>query len=136
MFTAKIQSKTLESGLLTVTVNFTDGVESRVESCVPQNLEGLKYWIKSRLETLNSGVTIAPTLVEGQDFDVSDPVVTPPTLTQAGLDKIEWFQDYHKWLKIKTTLIDTGIVLESQTQVANLKAKVQTNFKPAYLADI
>jgi hypothetical protein len=136
MYTAKIQNKVQEGAAIKVFVEFTDGVTSVIESCIPQDEAGFKYWVKSRLATFNSGAVIDANYAVDAVVDVSDPVVTPPILTQAELDKIEWFQDYYKWLKIKTTLIDTGIVLESHTQVANLKAKVQTNFKPAYLADL
>lgn len=133
MYTAKIQSKTIEAGVLTVHVEFTDGTTSAVEWCKPQNEEGLKHWIKSRLETFNSAPVIAATYADGVVVDVTEPVVTPPILTQAEINRNQWLKDYAKWVKVKSTLIDTGIVAESQTQVAALKAKVVTGLKAEYL---
>ena len=103
------------------------------ESCIPQNEDGFKYWVKSRLETLNNGTVIDGKYAQGATVDVTDPVVVPPVLTQAEKDANEWVTDYYKWLRVKTTLIDTGVVDAGQTQVVALKTKVQNNFKPAYL---
>lgn len=136
MYTAKINRKDYVAGVLRVFVDFTDGVTTISENCIPQNEDGLKFWIKSRLETFNSASTIESTYADGADVDVSDPVVTPPVLTQAEIDQQEWLKDYAKWVKVKTTLIDTGVLTGSETQVVALKNKVTTNFKPAYLASI
>ena len=103
------------------------------ESCKPQDEDGLLYWIKSRLETFDAGEVIASTYADGADVDVSNPVVVPPVPTQAELDKVEWFKNYNKWVKVKTTLIDTGILVGNETKVTALKTKVQTDFTPVYL---
>ena len=134
MFTAKIQNKVTEGAQIRVFVEFTDGVTSVIESCIPQNEDGLKYWVKSRLDTFNSATTINSTYVVDQAIDVSEPVVVPPTPTAAELDEAAWLSDYRTW--VKTTLIDTGILTGSETQLVNLKTRVQTNFKAAYLAKI
>lgn len=136
MYTAKINRKDYVAGVLRVFVDFTNGTDTYTEHCIPQDENGLKFWVKSRLATYNAGAVIDTGYVDGSTIDVSDPVVTPPVLTQAEIDQQEWLKDYAKWVKVKTTLIDTGVLTGSETQVVALKNKVTTNFKPAYLASI
>ena len=133
MFTAKIIDKQKEGAALRVYVEFSDGVTTVTESCIPQDEDGFKFWVKSRLATFNGAQTIDATYATDADVDVSEPVVVPPTLTQAEIDRNEWLMNYAKWIKVKTTLVDTGIVLITQPQVAALKAKVSAGLKAEYL---
>lgn len=132
MFTAKIINKEYVNGALQVTVAFTDGVTTINESCIPQDLNGLKFWVKSRLDTFNSAKQI------DSDFSVDDPIEppttpTPPTLTPEEQAREAWLLDYTKWVRVKTTLIDTGIFTGSETPAVNLKNKVKNGFLPDYL---
>lgn len=129
MYTAKIHDKSFDAGVLRVQVEFTDGATSLFESCIPQDEGGLKYWIKSRLDQLNFASVIDNKYSVGTTVDVSTPVVTPPTPTASDI----WIADYNKWVKVKTQLIDTGILTGNEAKVVALKIKVQTNFLPAYL---
>ena len=131
MYTASIKSKELENGVLKVIVEFSDGVTTVEEWCKPQNWDGFKYWVKSRLETFNTGKDFS--LADGQAVDVSDPVVVPPTPTQAEIDRNEWFKQYAKWIKIKYNLIDTGIVAANAPQLVTLLDNIKTGFKASYL---
>lgn len=133
MYTAKIINKEQVNGALKVTVEFSDGTTTVTESCIPQDFDGLKFWVKSRLATFNSGKEIDSTFNINDPIDVSDPVVTPPTPTQAEIARDEWLANYRKWVKVKTTLIDTGVLTGNETPVQNLKNKVTTNLKPEYL---
>lgn len=136
MFTAKINRKDYINGVMRVFVDFTNGTDTYTENCIPQDEAGLKYWVKSRLATFNAGEVIETSYTDGATVDVSEPVVPPYVPTQAELDEQEWLADYTKWVKIKTTLIDTGILTGQETQLVNLKTKVQTNFKPVFLTKI
>lgn len=136
MYTATIKKKTIDNGVLRVEVEFSDGVDSVIESCIPQDLTGLKFWVKSRLATFNGAKDIDTTLSVNDPVDVSDPVVTPYVPTQAELDEQEWIADYRKWVKVKTTLIDTGVLTGNEAPVLALQNKVKTNFKASYLASI
>lgn len=132
MYTAKINDKSFDAGVLRVQVEFTNGTESIFESCVPQDEGGLKYWVKGRLDQLNFASTIDSKYAVGSTVDVS---VTPttPTKTQAEIDRDNWMLLYQKWLRVKTGLIDTGILTGNETKVVNLKAKVQSDFLPSYV---
>lgn len=133
MYTAKIFDKSFTSGVLRVQVEFTNGTESLFESCVPQDENGLKFWIKGRLEQLNFASNIDSKYTIGSTVDVSTPVVTPIVQTQAEIDQEKWFKQYNKWVKIKTTLIDTGILTGNEPKLVTLKGKVQSDYLPEYL---
>lgn len=132
MYTAKIHDKSFEAGVLRVQVEFTNGTESIFESCVPQDEGGLKCWIKGRLDQLNFAATIDSKYAVGSIVDVSI-TQTTSTKTQAEIDRDAWVLLYQKWLRVKTGLIDTGILTGNETKVVNLKAKVQSDFLPAYV---
>lgn len=132
MFIAKIEDKALINGGFRVNVTFTDGVTSQIETCTPQGDEGLKAWIKSRLLVYNSAAELDTKYSINDVVDVSE-VVTPITQTQEEIDRNAWIKNYYKWLKVKTTLIDTGVLTGNETKVAQLKAKVTFDFLPAYL---
>lgn len=136
MYTAKVTRKDYINGAIRVFVEFTNGTDTITENCIPQNEDGLRFWIKSRLETFNAAAVIDSTYTDGATVDVSDPVVPPVVPTQAELDEQAWVADYTKWVKIKTTMIDTGILTGSETPLVNLLNKVKTNFKPAYLTKL
>lgn len=133
MYTAKIFDKSFNAGILRVQVEFTNGTDSIYESCVPQDEGGLKYWVKSRLDQLNFATTIDSKLPIGSTVDVSTPTPVIPTQTAAEIARDEWLKDYRTWVKVKSTLIDTGILTGSETKVVNLKAKVMSGFLPAYV---
>lgn len=133
MYTAKIFDKSFDAGVLRVQVEFTNGTNSIFESCVPQDENGLKYWVKGRLAQLNFSAEVDTKFPKGGVVDVSEKTVTPPVLTAAEIAQAEWLKNYTKWTKIKTTLIDTGILTGNETKLANLKAKVTSDFIPAYL---
>ena len=136
MYTAKIENKSLDNGIYRVVVSFTDGVTVINDSCSPSDEFGLKFWIKSRLTQLNSAPVIDATFPNGQVVDVSDPVVVPIVQTPEEIAADKWMKQYTKWVKIKTTLIDTGILTGNETKVGALKAKVQADYLPAYLDNI
>ena len=133
MYTAKIFDKSFIAGVLRVQVEFTNGVESLFESCVPQDEQGLKHWIKSRLAQLNFASDINSKLPNGTDIDVTDSVVAKVAQTPEELAQIKWVVQYLKWIKIKTTLIDTGILTGDEPKIVALKTKVQEGFVPSYL---
>lgn len=133
MYTAKIHDKSFDAGVLRVQVEFTDGVTSLFESCVPQDEGGLKYWVKGRLAQLNFAGEVDNKFPVGSTVDVSEPVTTPIVKTQAEIDRDKWLNKYNKWVKIKTTLIDTGILTGDEANLVTLKGKVQSGYLPEYL---
>lgn len=133
MFTAKINRKDQVGGLVRVFVDFTDGVETYTEACIPQDELGFKHWVKARLTAFNSGEEIETDFIDGSTVDVSDPVVPPPTLTAAETARDAWLVKYRKWVKVKSTLIDTGILTGNEAPVLALKNSVTNDLLPAYL---
>lgn len=133
MYTAKIANKEMINGVVKVYVDFTDGVKTVQETCIPQDEDGFKFWVKSRLATFNSAETINATYAKDSVIDVSDTVVTPPQPTAQEIARAEWFANYTKWLKVKSTLIDTGVLTGNETKAITLLNKVKADFLPAYL---
>ena len=131
MYTAKIHDKSFDAGVLRVQVEFTDGATSLFESCIPQDEGGLKYWIKGRLDQLNFASTSDVKYAVGSTVDLSEtPVIQK---TQAEINRDNWVLLYQRWLRVKTGLIDTGILTGNEAKVVALKAKVQSDFLPAYV---
>jgi hypothetical protein len=137
MYTAKVTAKEETTQGLKVSVEFyRDGNVSHTESVIPQDRDGFFHWLKSRLTTLNSGESLKTELVEGEDVTVPETVVEEVVLTQAEKDRAAWLEKYYKWVRIKTTMIDTGILTGNETQVQNFLADIKTGFKPAYIEHI
>jgi len=129
-FTAKTISKEEVPQGLRFTVEFTNGTKSFVETIIPQDEVGLLLWVKSRLTSLNSTLTL-PT--QYPDGGVIVTALTPIVLTQAQIDQNQFFDDLNRYNRIKTYLIEPGFVSVDDTDVAALSAKIKTNFKPEYL---
>jgi hypothetical protein len=133
MYTAKINRKEDRGGAVEIFVDFTDGVKTYTDSCIPQDAEGFKYWVKSRLSTYNTAPVLTAELIDGADVDVSDPEVVPPVLTQAEIDRNTWLGKYFQWVRIKQTVVDTGIVPLSNTKIAALLQNLKDTLKPEYI---
>jgi hypothetical protein len=132
MFIAKVKSKEYQNGVLRITVTFTDGVTSVDEWCIAQDEDGFKFWVKSRLATFNSGPAIESKYLDGEVVVIDDSV-EPHVPTPEEIARDTWLKNYRKWIEVKTKLVDTGILTGSETKVTQLKAKVQSDFLPAYL---
>lgn len=133
MYTAKIHDKSLNEGRLWINIEFTDGVTSIVEGLSPQDENALKAWVKEKLNFYNNVKPVVDLLNSGDTIDVSEPVVQPEVIPNDVKLRNEWMQRYNRWVKIKTTLIDTGILTGSETPLVNLKNKVKTDFLPDYI---
>jgi hypothetical protein len=133
MFTAKINRKEPRGAAIEIFVDFTNGTDVYTESCIPQNADGFKYWVRSRLETFNSSEILDAELQPQADVDVSDTVVTPPVLTQAEIDRNTWLTKYAKWVRIKTTIVDTGIVPITNPQLVARVDDLKATLQPEYL---
>ncbi len=62
-------------------------------------------------------------------------LITEPILTQAEIDKKDWFRDFTRLEQVQK-LVTLGALTGSETAVVNLKNRVKDNFKAAYIADM
>lgn len=131
MFTHKIISKEFENGVLVLGVEFTDGTKTVIETVKPQDEHGFKHWLKARLTSLNSLTELEKVRIN-TTVDVSEPAPVDKR-TQTEKDRDEWLVKYNKWIKIKTTLIDTGVIPSNNPQVVTFLDDVKSGFKPAYI---
>ena len=133
MFTAKIKEKNTDAGVIKIYVDFTDGTKTITEWCIPQNEDGFKHWVKSRLEAFNSSISLEEKLAVDATVDVTEKEVAPPVLTQAEIDRNTWLTKYAQWVRIKTTVVDTGIVPISNAKVTAMLADLKTTLKAEYI---
>lgn len=130
MWTATLKNKEQVGGAIKVTVDYTDGVKTVTESCIPQDRNGFEQWVKSRLATFNGGGEIDSAYAVDEPVVFEEPVVVQPT--QAELDQREWSLNYYKLQQVQK-LIDLGVLTGTETPVTNLRTKVKNNFQVAYL---
>lgn len=130
MYTAKLKDRVIENGVVRWVVEFTNGTDTFTDSFKVSKYADLQRQVTSRLVDLNFVDTFT---IDG----VIDSIVnTPVVQTPEQIAEEKWLKQYYKWLKIKTTLIDTGILTGNETKVANLKAKVQADYLPAYIDNL
>ena len=133
MFTAKIQRTESTHAGLDIYVDFyNDGAFSHTENLVPQDKTGFFYWKESRLKSLNTKEELKTELSVGQDITAfTDEVAVE--LTQAELARKEWLEKYSRWVRVKETLIDTGVIAETNPRAQALLAEVTAGLKPEYI---
>lgn len=129
MWNSEIADKKQGAGFWTVNVRFVSSTASFNELMNVTKLAELEGRVRGRLSELN-GATGIDTLALG--------AFTPPTIaepTQAELDKTNWFRDFGRLEKVQE-LIDLQVLTGNETQVVNLRNRVATNFKAAYINDM
>lgn len=134
MFTAKIIKKEETEQGLKIYVDFSEGEKVFSEWIIPQDEDGLKHWVKSRLASLNSISELTVKYDIDSTIDVSEP--EPVEKTQAQLDKEAWFAKYYRWTRIKYNLIDTGIIPLTNTKAQALLTEVKAGLKPEYIDEL
>lgn len=133
MFTAKVKTKEeLQQGIQ-VTVEFSDGQKTFEETVIPQDKTGFEHWVRSRLSSLNTIETIKTDYPDDSEVGAEE---VPPTKTQAQLDEEQWFEDYYRFVRVKATLVDTGIVDIDNAKVQALLSDVQSGLKASYVDKI
>jgi len=94
MFTATIIDKQKVDGILALTVRFTDGVDTLDETVKPQDEDGLKYFVKARLDSLNTSKKLETEDNIGRPIEI-DPVVPVETAEQV------YYRERYKLIEIK-----------------------------------
>jgi len=134
MYTAKITNKSFDkaNSQLLVDVTFTDGTDTQTQSLrfgADFDFNAIKKNIKQRLDLLNAGEANVTAIAVGE-VDVSTIVEDPRPAAEIEAD--EWLRDFRRLEKVQQ-LIDLGVLTGNETPVTNLRTKVSTDFKPAYI---
>lgn len=132
MYTAKIINKEEIDNIFSITVEFTNGTKTIIEKVKPQDEDGFKHWVRSRLQSLETSEALQTADNLGQVIDLSTPE-SIDTRTQAEKDRDTWLIKYNKWVRIKTTLIDTGVVSANNPQAVAFLEDVKTGFLTSYI---
>lgn len=134
MYTSKInRTEETPRGLEIFVDMYKDGVLSHTEKVVPQDRAGFDFWLKDRLKTLNEGQALKDALLPGADVEPLEPVVETPVLTQAEIDRNTWLTKYRQWVRIKQTIVDTGIVPSTNPQLVAKVDDLKATLLPEYL---
>jgi hypothetical protein len=132
MYIAQVRKKEETTQGLRIHVDFVNGETIIKESVIPQDRAGFDYWIKSRLATHNAGLSLKNELVDGEEVVINETVVEEVPLTADELAFQEWQTNYWKLQQVQK-LIDLDVLTGSETPVTNLRNKVKTDFKVAYI---
>lgn len=129
MWRAIVKSKGVDVRGTYVDVDFTDGVTTVSERCNPQNIEGLKHWVRGRLSTFNVESELNANYGIGTEIP---PVDEQPAKSTEEIAREVWFNDFRKMERVQK-LIDLGIILATNTKVVALKDKLKAGLKPEYI---
>lgn len=130
MWTATVKNKDATTGIMHVSVDFSNGVKTLTEVCIPQDKDGFDHWVKSRLATLNSATVIDSVYAVGSPVVIADPVVATPTAAEIARDK--WFNDFRRMERVQK-LVDLGIVLTTNAKVVALRDELKTKLRVEYI---
>lgn len=136
MYQAIVKGKALNEGRITINVEFTDGVNATIETCIPQDADAFKAWVKERLRFYNASAELDRELQENAEIDTRDPVVIKPVIPTDVIARNNWINLYNKWVKVKTTLVDTGVLAGTEAVLVTLRNKVKNDFLPDYINHI
>lgn len=134
MYTVKIINKSVDKlqRQFVLDVQFTDGTDTISEQLrysADFSFEDIQKNLKQRLNALNNAITKESDIVIG---DVDTASVPDDTPTQAELDAQTWLRNFERLQKVQI-LIDLQVLTGNETPVQNLRSKVSTDFKPAYI---
>jgi hypothetical protein len=123
-----INKRELQDGRLEVTVEYTDGVDSKTETFIPQDKQGYFY----RTEEVKRSLNTAKELKLEDNLGKEVVLTTIDTRTQAQKDKDLWIQrDFLKEQVDKA--IAKGYLTGTEPKVVQLNSWLKTNFKPEYI---
>ena len=125
MFTAKIIEKVDEGATIAVTVEFTDGVDTYTEVVRPQDLNGFKYFVRQRCESLT-------TAKELKEADNVGKVVDTTTQEQTVDARTLWIQRDNTYSQVLYA-VERGYLTGNESKVVKLKTWLKNNFKPEYI---
>ena len=109
MYIATVNRKEQTERGIQFFVDFTDGETVVTESVIPQDEDGLIYYVKARLDSLNSSKTLPTKFLDGAVIEVVKPVV-PPTVDEAKV--IVYQQARFRLIEAKQDL-DLGLITEA-----------------------
>lgn len=132
MWTATVKSKEEKGGIISVTVDFSNGEKTITETCRSAYINDIKAWARSRVNEFTKAKELDTVLAVDDVIDIAEEVVAPVAPTQAEVERSEWMRDYWKLQQVQK-LIDLAVLTGNETPIVNLRNKVKTNFKTAYI---
>jgi acyl carrier protein phosphodiesterase len=133
MYTAKITQKIQDPStrVWIVDVEFSNGEDTFIESIRPQDRAGFDHWLNSRLQSLNSLKDFVAEDNVNKVIEKVEPTVVE--LTQKEIDRNTWLEKYRKWVRIKQTVVDTGIVPATNPKIVAMLEDLKATLKAEYI---
>ncbi len=127
MFEPKLIDKTeLPDGRIQVTVEYSDGVDTQIETFIPQDMQGYLY----RVRQVSQSLTTAK-LLKTED-NVGKVIVTEVPLTAAEQARNLWIERDAINERVQYA-IDRGYLTGTEPRVVALRKWLKDNFKPEYI---
>jgi hypothetical protein len=120
----------LNNGTLDVQVRFVSGEKEALKSFQARTLTDLKAMVRRYAEELAEKEALETSLLVGE-IDTTPNAVVP--LTQAEIDFQAWLEKYRRWVQVKTTLIDTGVIASNNAKAVALLNEVKAGLKVEYV---
>jgi len=130
MWTANINNVVKNQGKLSITVEYTNGTDSFVDTYyLTRTADGtIKNIVANKIKELTDLYTYADSLAIG----AVDITPTPVVPTQAEVDKNTFLANYNK-LKAMKVAITHGMISASNPAYLALVDTVKTTYKPEYI---
>ena len=134
-FKGQITKKTeLPDGRLELEVTFTDGIDTKTETIIPQDKNGLEYWVTQVAESL----TTAKLLKTEDNLNVViEKTVAPDTRTEEQKAQAIWLEAYYRLERLETLATKAFLTGTRMTalnkKIADTKTFLDANIKVEYL---
>lgn len=134
MYTPNITAKSFDKdqNQILLTVDFSDGtntVTRQMRFGGDFTFDAIKRNLKLVASMLDAGATNVATISTGE-IDLT--TVSNETRTAQEIAAADWLRNFERLQKVQV-LVDLGILTGNETAVVNLRNKLSTDFKPAYI---
>lgn len=125
MWTSKLSNKQIKNGILTLNVEYTDGVQTIYEVLTFDSVPNLENMVKNRIKQLTDLDNYHASLIIGP---ISTAIAVP---SQDELDRKLWFENYSRYRKLLQAVTD-GFLKSDDTSISNLLSELKSSYKPEY----
>ena len=135
-WTAELIGKEKEATHIDLIVRFTDGANTVTERFRIQGsltVDGFRGRVRSKIAALNALPQTEIDIPLGS-VDLTPPTPPPPP-TAAEIAETQWQRKFER-LQVAQHLVDHGVIPNTLPAYVNLRNEVQSEFLPAYFANL
>lgn len=137
MYTAKFLTSEETAQGTRFYVEFTNGENTITEWCIPQDENGFNFWVKGRLESINTAETLKAQLQAGVEISVPKEN-TQPQPSEDDIAFQTWFENnraLENAEKLQERALKHGLEVDPVLveQINTLAQTVNSTFRPEYV---